>query len=161
MNCGDKSLHTSSTCGLYSFEPSWRDVRSICALIFTFSFTPRKFWRPSHIIIQGNVTFWIKVFEWFEVVIAYFALVNLGWFSKHFISFQKLPTVIFRSHCSTVVYKWNWTMYMCMCVYPSWVSIYLCSPEERQITSLPESICETHFFQNIFLKCEKRTAWTS
>ena len=114
MNCGDKSLYTSNACGMYSCEPSWRDVRSIRALIFTFSFTPRKFWRPSHVIIQGNVTFWIKVFERFEVVIAYFALVNLGWFSKHFISFQKLPTVIFRSHCSTVVYKWNWTMYVCM-----------------------------------------------
>ena len=43
MNCGDKSLYTSSACGLYSCEPSWRDARSIRALIFTFSFTPRKF----------------------------------------------------------------------------------------------------------------------
>ena len=87
------------------------------------------------------------MFERFEVVIAYFALVNLGRFSKHFISFQKLPIVIFRSHCSTVVYKWNWNMYVCMCVYPSWVSIYLCSPEVRQITSLRASTCETHFFK--------------
>ena len=95
---------------------SWRDARSIRALIFTFSFTSKKFWRLTHVMIQGNVTFWIRVFERFEVVIAYFALVNLGWFSKHFISFQKLPTVIFRSHCSTVVYKWNWTMYVYVCV---------------------------------------------
>ena len=32
--CGDKSLYTSSTCGLHSCELSWRDPRSIRASIF-------------------------------------------------------------------------------------------------------------------------------